>query len=187
VHVRDLLTALLVGSDARESIDGLARTVGEVARPVTVFPASKALLPALSQLRAGGGHMAVVVDEYGGTDGIVTLEDLIEELVGDIQDEYDPPLPAPVSGAGNTVDLDGLLRRDEVEERTGIRLPEGRFETLAGFVQIQLGQVPAAGDTVDAVGHRFTVLQMDGRRAARIRIAQVPGSQDDDADTSVKG
>jgi putative hemolysin len=181
VHVRDLLTALLTEGDDRESVAGRARTVGEVARPVTELPASKALLPALSQLRAGGGHLAVVVDEYGGTDGIVTLEDLIEELVGDIQDEYDPPLPAPANGAGNAADLDGLLRRDEVEERTGIRLPEGRFETLAGFVQTQLGQVPVIGDAIEALGHRFTVLEMDGRRAARIRVTATPTGQDDGA------
>ena len=175
VHVRDLLTALLRDghcSDGHGSsgVSDRPRTVGDIARPVTLLPGSVGLLPALSQLRAGGGHLAVIVDEYGGTDGIVTLEDLIEELVGEIQDEYDPTRPSAHNGAGDVVELDGLAHRDEVEERTGLVLPEGRWETLAGFVQSQLGRIPSVGDTIEALGHRFTVVAMDGRRAARIKI-----------------
>ncbi len=172
VHVRDLLTAQLLddgaGSDNGDS-PTRPRIVGDIVRPVTQLPGSVTLLPALSQLRAGGGHLAVIVDEYGGTDGIVTLEDLIEELVGEIQDEYDLAVPAR-SAAGNVSELDGLMNRDEVRDRTGIVLPEGRYDTLGGFVQSELGRIPNTGDTFDALGHRFTVVEMDGRRAARISI-----------------
>jgi putative hemolysin len=170
VHVRDLLTALLIDSGNSDSDSPeRPRTVGDIVRPVTLLPGSVALLQALSQLRAGRGHLAVIVDEYGGTDGIVTLEDLIEELVGDIQDEYDPAVPA-ASAAGLYSELDGLMNRDEVHERTGIVLPEGRYDTLGGFVQAELGRIPNTGDTLDALGHRFTVVEMDGRRVARISI-----------------
>jgi putative hemolysin len=124
VHVRDLLTALLTDGAKNDNSDPSTRprTVGDIARPVTLLPGSVALLPALSQLRAGDGHLAVIADEYGGTDGVVTLEDLIEELVGEIQDEYDSAVPAR-SAAGNVSELDGLMNRDEVQERTGIVLP----------------------------------------------------------------
>src|SRR5947209_2606426 len=165
VHVRDLLTAQLIdgaGSDNGDS-PTRPRIVGDIVRPVTQLPGSVALLPALSQLRAGGGHLAVIVDEYGGTDGIVTLEDLIEELVGEIQDEYDLAVPAR-SAAGNVSELDGLMNRDEVRERTGIVLPEGRYDTLGGFVQSELGHIPNTGDTFDALGQHFTVVEMDGSR-----------------------
>jgi putative hemolysin len=170
VHVRDLLTALLIDGTSSDNGDSpRPHTVGDIVRPVTLLPGSVALLPALSQLRAGGGHLAVIVDEYGGTDGIVTLEDLIEELVGEIQDEYDPAVPAG-SAAGYYSELDGLINRDEVQERTGIVLPEGRYDTLGGFIQSELGRIPNTGDSFDALGHRFTVVEMDGRRVARVSI-----------------
>ena len=158
VHVRDLLTAALR--------DQGGRTVGDLARPVPLLPGSKPVLASLTEMRANRTHLAVVVDEYGGTDGIVTMEDIIEELVGEIEDEYDPATVAP-----NSTEFDGLLHRDELVERSHIVLPEGPFETLAGFVQAALGRVPAVGDTVEAQGHRFTVVEMDGRRVARVRIA----------------
>ena len=191
VHVRDLLTALHVRHGAedagRPGADGVAsaatgrqpRTVGDIVRPVTFLPGSKALLPALSQLRHTGGHLAVVVDEYGGTDGIVTLEDLLEELVGDIRSEFDRDGAAPVAtvAVAVAVELDGLLHRVDVRDQVDIALPDGPFETLAGFVEAGLGRVPVRGDTLTALGHRFTVLEMDGRRAAWIAVApEVPSS-----------
>jgi putative hemolysin len=160
VHVRDLLTSALLE-------DGGPRTVGDLARPVPLLPGSKPVLTALTEMRANRTHLAVVVDEYGGTDGIVTMEDILEELVGDIEDEYDP---AAAAGADST-EFDGLLHREELADATGIVLPEGPYETLAGFVQTELGRVPATGDTLEAHGHRFTVVEMDGRRVARVRIA----------------
>jgi putative hemolysin len=158
VHVRDLFTAAL-----RQ--DG-SRTIADITRPVPMLPGSKAVLASLTEMRANRTHLAVVVDEYGGTDGIVTMEDILEELVGEIEDEYDPAAVVP-----DSTEFDGLLHRDELAERSGILLPEGPYETLAGFVQAALGRVPEAGATVEAHGHRFTVVEMDGRRVARVRIA----------------
>ena len=177
VHVRDLLTAVLAaqgvvdGSQERTAapIEEPPETVGGLARPVSMLPGSKPLLSALSQMRADRTHLAVVVDEYGGTAGIVTMEDILEEIVGEIEDEYDP-----AEHRHDTTELDGLLNRDDVTERTGIALPEGPFETLAGFVQAHLRRGPAVDDSVEALGHRFTVTEMDRRRVARVRVSPLP-------------
>lgn len=165
VHVRDLLTAMITGAGPAE-----ACTVGDLARPVPLLPASLPLLSALSRLRTDRTHLAVVVDEYSGTAGIVTMEDLLEELVGDISDEFDPAEQEDT----DATELDGLLNRDDVTERTGITLPDGPFETLAGFVQTQLRRIPGVGDTLDTLDHRFTVTEMDRRRVARVRVAPPP-------------
>ena len=167
VHVRDLFTAALK--------DDRSRTVADITRPVALLPGSKPVLASLTEMRANRTHLAVVVDEYGGTDGIVTMEDILEQLVGEIEDEYDP---AAATGADST-EFDGLLHRDELTALTGIALPEGPYETLAGFVQTGLGRIPIVGDVIDAHGHRFTVVEMDGRRVARVRIAPPTPTADD--------
>ena len=174
VHVRDLLTTVLMDRQDMTG-GGTARTVGDIARPVPLLPGSKPVLAALTEMRANRTHLAVVVDEYGGTDGIVTMEDIIEELVGEIEDEYDPAARA----GSDSSEFDGLLHREELAGATGIVLPDGPFETLAGFVQTQLGRVPAVGDGFEAHGHRFTVTEMDGRRVARVRIAPPTPTADD--------
>jgi putative hemolysin len=164
VHVRDLV---MTPSKAR----GLK--VADVARDVKLLPASKKVLPALSEMRRDGFHLAIVVDEYGGTAGIVTLEDLIEEVIGDIRDEYDAGEPDPLHFRGGEVEADGLLNLDEVEEQTGVRLPAGPYETLAGYVMAGLGHVPRVGDAVEVAGHRLEVTELDGRRASRVRVTPV--------------
>ncbi len=158
IHVRDLLNR----ADSR--------TVGEVVRPAAALPRSKPALSALSHMRQSSSHLAVVVDEYGGTDGIATIEDLVEEIVGEIWDERDPSATPATPHSDGTYDIDGLTHHDDVREQTGISLPPGPHDTLGGFVMGRLGRVPAEGDTVDALGHRFTVLAMDGRRIERVRI-----------------
>jgi putative hemolysin len=173
VHVRDLLTTVLM--DRQDMTGGTARTVGDIARPVPLLPGSKPVLAALTEMRANRTHLAVVVDEYGGTDGIVTMEDIIEELVGEIEDEYDPAARA----RSDSPEFDGLLHREDLAEATGIVLPEGPYETLAGFVQTELGRVPDVGDAFEAHGHRFTVVEMDGRRVARVRVAPPTPTADD--------
>ncbi len=155
VHVRDLLTL----DDTQRD-----RRLGAIARKVPFFPGSKAVIPALTEMRRRGQHLAIVVDEYGGTAGIVTLEDLVEELVGDIRDEYDEPTTAVAS------EVDGLLNLEDFADRTGVELPEGPYETVAGFVVARLGVLPAVGTSVDTEGCRLTVSAMDGRRIARIRV-----------------
>lgn len=165
VHLRDLL-------GHREPLAmGTLRTL---AREVKRLPASKRVLSALSEMRRAGDHIAVVVDEYGGTAGIVTLEDLIEELVGEIHDEYDlAPEPVVEPGASPMV-VDGLLNLADFAERTGITLQPGPYETLGGFVMARLGRVPVAGDEVNVPGWRLVVAVLDGRRIARVRVAARP-------------
>jgi putative hemolysin len=116
--------------------------------------------------------MAIVVDEFGGTAGIVTLEDLVEELVGEIQDEYDVE-QGPTRLRGGQVEVDGLLNLDEFAEQTGVRLPEGPYETVAGYMLAMLGELPGVGAEVDVNGHRLTVTELDGRRIARVRVGEV--------------
>jgi putative hemolysin len=163
VHVRDLMLPL---AKAR------ALKVADVTRDVKLLPGTKKVLPALSEMRREGHHLAMVVDEYGGTAGIVTLEDLIEEVIGDIRDEYDVA-EHHLRIAGGDVEADGLLNLDEVHEQTGVRLPEGPYETLAGFVMASLGHVPRTGEAVECDGHRLTVTELDGRRIARVRVEPV--------------
>jgi putative hemolysin len=169
VHVRDLLTTALLDGDG-------VQTVGDVMRPVHALPQSKQMLAALSEMRAQRVHLAVVVDEYGGTAGIVTLEDLIEEIVGDIDDEFDTPrlvASRDASGEDGQRDeslLDGLLHRDEVRDRTGFELPDGDFGTLGGYVQNSLGRIPTVGDKVPLHDAELVVTEMDGHRVATVRI-----------------
>jgi len=112
-----------------------------------------------------------VVDEYGGTAGIVTLEDLVEEVIGDIRDEYDSARADVIRLRGGVLDLSGLVNLDEAAEEIGVELPEGPYETLAGFLIAQLGRLPETGDEVVYDNLRFTVHSMDGRRVSRVRIA----------------
>jgi len=163
VHVRDLL---LPAAKARTT------KVADVTREVKMLPGTKKVLAALSEMRREGHHLAIVVDEYGGTAGIVTLEDLIEEVIGDIRDEYDEPTEA-LNFPGGEMEADGLLNLDEVVEQTGVRLPEGPYETLAGYVMAVLGHVPRLGDAVEADGHRLEVSELDGRRVSRVRVAPI--------------
>jgi CBS domain containing-hemolysin-like protein len=159
--------------------------VRTVAREPVLVPESLDLDGVLATLQAAGSDFALVVDEYGGTDGVVTMEDLIEELVGEISDEHDvvegladitvqeaPEGPAvTVPGAERAWLLDGVLREDEVAEITGFRLPEGPYETLAGFLLARLGHIPVTGETVVDHGWEFTVVEVDRRRIEQVRVA----------------
>ena len=136
VHVRDLLDP---------DISSRTLPVREVARPVLSMPDTVPVLRALSEMRRTSSHLAIVLDEYGGTAGIVTMEDLVEELVGDITDEYDIVTEQPASARGEEV-IDGLTTLDEFTERTGLVLPEGPYDTLAGYFMAQLGRLPSVGD-----------------------------------------
>jgi putative hemolysin len=171
VHIRDLV----LGDRTDRN-----RTVGSVAREVKALPGSKRVLLALSEMRREGHHLAIVVDEYGGTDGIVTLEDLIEEVIGDIRDEYDAQGPESQRLTGGVVEVDGKLNLDEIDEIAGLELPEGPYATVAGYVMAVLGHLPVVGDEVEHEGFRLRVTEVDGRRAARVRIT--PPEPDTPAD-----
>jgi putative hemolysin len=162
VHIRDLLLPSI-----RHDRD---RTVGSVAREVKAMPGSKRVLAALSEMRGEGQHMAVVIDEYGGTDGIVTLEDLIEEVIGEIRDEYDADAIESSVLAGGDVEVDGRLNLDEVAEVSKVELPDGPYSTLGGYVMAELGRMPRTGDIVEHEGVRLTVVRTEGRRVARVRL-----------------
>ncbi len=122
-------------------------------------------------MRREGSHLAIVVDEYGGTAGIITLEDLVEELIGDIKDEYDADEPETTRSLTGELEVDGLLNLDDFEDETGLALPDGPYETVAGYILQQLGHVPAVGEVARCDGHTLTVTQLDGRRIARVRVA----------------
>jgi putative hemolysin len=173
VHVRDLFGE--PGADR-------SRTVGDLIREVKRLPGSKRVIPALSEMQREGQHLAVVADEYGGTAGIVTLEDLIEEVIGDIRDEYDEPQQGARGGGGRPGEVDGLLNLDDFAELTDVKLPDGPYETAAGYVMSQLGAVPRVGDTVEIDGHRLTVSELDGRRIARLRLSPVSRGEHDDVE-----
>ena len=167
VHVRDLL------DPARSERD---TPVAEFIRPVKFLPASKSVLAVLSEMRNEGHHLAIVIDEYGGTAGIVTLEDLVEELIGDIRDEYDVADAQARRLHGGAVEVDGLLNLDGFTAETGIELPEGPYETVAGCLIAVLGHLPEAGEAVEVAGHRLTVTELDGRRVARVRVTPLEAS-----------
>ncbi|WP_182898596.1 hemolysin family protein [Microbispora sp. H10830] len=166
VHVRDLLDPVRTGR---------LEPISEVVpiRPVKLVPASKRVLATLAEMRDEGHHLAIVVDEYGGTDGIVTLEDLVEELVGDIRDEYDESGDAVRVIAGD-VEVEGLVNLDEFHTQTGVRLPSGPYETLGGYVMASLGHLPQRGEVAEAPGVKLTVTEMDGRRVSRVRVTRTP-------------
>jgi putative hemolysin len=161
VHIRDLLDP---------DLDDPSILVGRLAREVLTFPASKEVISTLTEMRRMRAHLAMVQDEYGGTAGLVTMEDLVEELIGDIKDEYDVESPAHELGALGEISVDGLLNRDDFEDRTSIVLPEGPFETIAGFIISRLGQLPQIGDKVEIDNHELIVTELDGRRVSRVRV-----------------
>jgi putative hemolysin len=165
VHVRDLLGPGV----AKRSVP-----VSGISRPVKFLPISKTVLSSLSEMRRERAHLAIVVDDYGGTAGIVTLEDLVEELIGDIWDEYDLEQDQATTLHGGEVEVDGLLNLDEFTEKTGVELPEGPYETVAGYVLAAFGDLPSVGDSVQAAGRTITVTELDGRRIARLRVALTP-------------
>jgi len=171
VHIRDLF---LGGEQDR------ARVIGDLVREVKVLPGSKKVLAALSEMRREGHHMAIVVDEYGGTDGIVTLEDLIEEVIGDIRDEYDEAERSSRRLTGGVIELDGRSNLDEFAEYTGLELPDGPYETAGGFLMAQLGRLPEVGDRVEFGEHLVQVVEVDGRRPARLRVEPLPENSDDE-------
>ncbi len=167
VHVKDVL----IRDD-----DELPRlTVADLLRPIPAVPESRDLEQLLRDMLEDRSHAVLVVDEHGGTAGIVTLEDVIEELVGEIEDEFDTGQRAR-RAAEQVWIVPGTMRRDEVERLTGIDLGEGESETVSGAMVEQLGRLLERGDRVDVGGWELTVLSLDGRRAAEVEVRAPRGS-----------
>jgi putative hemolysin len=174
VHVRDLLDP---------EVSTRSTPVSEVARPVLSLPDTARVLRALTEMRRSAAHLAIVLDEYGGTAGMVTMEDLIEELIGDITDEYDVVVENRAALRGALL-VDGLSTLDEFAVRTGFVLPDGPYDTLAGYFMARLGQLPKVGDLVQAEVHavgaedqlatvELRVNEMDGRRASSFVVRRI--------------
>lgn len=171
VHVRDLA-----------DLDPSSRNapVRQLVRPILSLPQSMRILRALTEMRQGRHHVAIVSDEYGGTAGIVTIEDLVEEIIGDITDEFDVEQPQD----GTEADIDGLVTLEDFAADYGYVLPEGPYDTVAGFVMARLGTLPKVGDSCAVVlastseqqqpgRFELTVTELDGRRASRLRLTHL--------------
>jgi CBS domain containing-hemolysin-like protein len=152
--------------------------IRELMKPVLAVPESTPLGPLLGDMRASHSQLAVVVDEYGGTAGIVTLEDIVEELVGNIEDEYDPDEPVVRALDDGSFLVPGSWRLDEIERDTGIELPEGDYETVGGLVMERLGRMPDLGDTVEAAGASLRVEAMDGLAVGQVLLRPATGTAD---------
>ncbi|WP_427876045.1 hemolysin family protein [Gardnerella sp. 2492-Sm] len=176
VHVRDLL-------DVRNPN---AKTVADVTREGISLPGTSKLLPSLELLRKRGIHLAVVIDEYGGTDGIVTLEDMTEELVGDIRDEYDLPDGYDQNHANKSTvfvngvaTVDGGMTIEDFADITGIELEDGPYETVAGYFLAHTGSMGSVGAVLhDADGYDMTVTEVEGRRIATIEVRKQAEKED---------
>ncbi|SKC67727.1 hemolysin family protein [Okibacterium fritillariae] len=164
VHVRDLYDAAATDS---------SRPLGDVSRDIPYLPSTARVLPTLTGMRAQNQQIAVVVDEYGGTDGIVTLEDLVEEVVGEIFDEYDTDAaPRELADEGGVVD--GRLNIQDFEEAAGVSIPRGTWDTIAGYVVHRLGRLATVGDVIELEDASLKVTAMDRRRIAEILVTKRP-------------
>ncbi|HUG07865.1 MAG TPA: hemolysin family protein [Acidimicrobiia bacterium] len=146
--------------------------VEEIAQPGLRVPEASRLEYLLTRLQTEGRGMAMVIDEYGGTAGIITIEDVLEEIFGEIEDEYDEDASSPATTDQLDV-LSGLLNRHDVEERIGFEWPEGHYETLGGFLVAILGRFPEVGEIVPAGAFAFEVLEMDGHRVDLVRAIRL--------------
>jgi CBS domain containing-hemolysin-like protein len=172
LHVRDLFSAINEGGIESVHVEALLR------EPQLV-PETKDLAALLADFRRSGQHMAVVVDEYGGMEGIVTLEDLLEEIVGEIEDEFDLPDESVERIADDTVHVDGTFAIDDFNEQFGVELPLEDYHTLAGFVFGELGHAPERGDVIEHDGIHFEVLEVEGSRIDRLAVKFEPAQAGD--------
>ena len=166
IHVRDLLDTSLASKSTK---------IIELVRSIMFLPGTKGVLPALTEMRLQGQHLAIVLDEYGGTDGIITLEDLVECLIGDIRDEYDAveTESTEIARTGD-FEVDGLISIEDLIEQTKLEIPDGPYETASGFVMHYLGRIPRVHDVVNLKGLRITVLSMEGKRSGQLLISRSP-------------
>lgn len=172
LHIRDMLFA-----EPGAPIAGIVRD------PLIV-PGQAAVSDLLREMRERRVHFAVVVDEYGGTDGIVTLEDVVEELIGELQDEFEPRARVAERQPDGVVRFSGLDRLDTLRERLSVTVPEGQYQTVAGYVVDRLGSIAQVGDAIEVGGYRITVTEMDGLRVAALTARPLPPAAGEPADAS---
>ncbi|HEY1337560.1 MAG TPA: hemolysin family protein [Bryobacteraceae bacterium] len=175
IHYKDLLP---VWEERRRAIrtgrSSRAFRLTRLLRPHLIAPKTRPISQMLEEFRQNKSHIAMMVDEFGTIVGMLTVEDVLEQIVGPIEDEYDEKAPRP-DGEAEDVELDGTTRIRELETEYGIDIPtdEG-YETLAGFLLYRFGSIPHPGDAVDYQGRRYTVLEMDRNRIAKVRIEKLP-------------
>ena len=170
--------------------DRATAALGPLISPLVAVPEYRPLSKLLGDLQGRGTHLALVVDEYGGTAGIITVEDLLEEIVGEIADEYDAPeVSLTVLGPGGSMNLSGGLRPDEVADSVGFRMPDGPYGTLAGFVLHRLGHIPVEGEWFSEEGWLLRVSTMDRHRIATVSILgpDATGESTVESDTDDQG
>lgn len=165
VHLKDLVS--------REPHGG---TAADVMRSVPVIPETMRLDRALAEFRRQRTQLAIVADEFGGTAGLITVEDIVEELIGEVQDEFDREVPLFVEEPGGAHMIDGLAQLDAVREKLGLTLADEPYDTVGGLVFGRLGRVAKVGDWIDVDGYRLEVAEVDGRRVAKVRARRVPAA-----------
>ena len=175
IHIRDVFVHMDRGAEFR---------IADILRKPLYVPPSKPVLDLLLEMRQARMHMAVVVDEYGGTDGLVTIEDVVEEIVGEISDELDEAAPELAQGENGEVLMGGGFSIAELNDLYGLKLPDEDYTTVGGFVLGRLGRVAEPGDEVSIRGGTLRVLDMDGRRVARLALllsdAREPADDEED-------
>jgi CBS domain containing-hemolysin-like protein len=151
--------------------------ISQIMHDVLVVPETKSLLDLLGEFQHRKRHLAVVVDEFGSTAGVISVEDVLEQLVGEVEDEFDVASTQPAADANAPLVLDGAVNIRDLENQYELKLPEDEgYETLAGFVLSRLQKMPTGGETFDYEGRRFVVEKMDGHRVATVRIEPVPAT-----------
>ena len=165
VYIKDALRLL----EKRQPV-----VIRKILHPVHLVPETKKVGELLKELQKRRSHLALVIDEHGSLSGLVTLEDLIEQIVGEIQDEYDwEERPVERQRDGSMV-VEGTLSASELRDSHEVPLPEGEFETVAGFMLAQLGRVPKGGEVVQVAGFRFTVVDVEKNRISKVKIEKLP-------------
>jgi CBS domain containing-hemolysin-like protein len=177
VHAKDVLEYWTVRRQSMLRRQPAAEfRLRKIMREAPVFPETKPLNQALDELRQALAHAALVVDEFGTIVGLVTLDDILERVVGEIRDEFDAAAPLLAEPAAAALEVDGTTSLVDLDEQHGVQLPADLgVETLAGFLMYRLGRLPAAGDAVEEDGRRYTVLEMEFHRVARVRVEKLAG------------
>src|SRR5439155_1511296 len=177
LHVRDLIAAMHDRGHASVNLE-------EIVRPATMVPETKDLASLLTEFRRTNQHMAIVIDEYGNMEGIVTLEDLLEEIVGEIEDEFDLPDETVEQVDEDTIRIDGTFTIDDFNEQFDVALPDEDFHTIGGFVFGALGRPAAPGDEVQHDGMVFHVDAVEGQRIDRLTVTFQPWERRGAADAA---